>query len=42
MIDYAHILLQFELLHRDTRDFDLTFENRDFLKNILKDICLSK
>ena len=42
MIDYADILLQFELLYRDTPDFDLSSENRDFLKNKLKDICTLK
>ena len=34
-------LLQFELLHRDTLQFNLPSEKRDVLKNKLKDICFS-
>ena len=39
-IDYADFLLQFEL-YRDTLQFNLPSEKRDFLKNKLKDICFS-
>ena len=38
LIDF---LLQFELLHRDTLQFNLPSEKRDVLKNRLKDICFS-
>ena len=40
-IDYADFLTQFELLYRDTLSFDLASENRESLKNKLKDICFS-
>ena len=40
-IDYADFPLQFELLHRDTLQFNLPSEKRDLLKNKLKDICSS-
>ena len=40
-IDYADFLLQFELLYRDTLQFNLPSEKRDLLKNKLKDICFS-
>ena len=40
-IDYADFLLQFELLYRDTLEFNLPSEKRDLLKNKLKDICFS-
>ena len=40
-IDYADFLAQFELLYRDTFEFNLPSEKRDFLKNKLKDICFS-
>ena len=40
-IDYADFLTQFELLYRDTLTFELTSENREFLKSKLKDICFS-
>ena len=40
-IDYADFLVQFELLYRDTLEFNLPSEKRDFLKNKLKDICFS-
>ena len=40
-IDYADFLVQFELLYRDTLEFNLPSENFDFLKNKLKDICFS-
>ena len=40
-IDYADFLLQFQLLYRDTLQFNLPSEKRDLLKNKLKDICFS-
>ena len=40
-IDNADFLLQFELLYRDTLQFNLASEKRDLLKNKLKDICFS-
>ena len=40
-IDYADFSLQFELLYRDTLQFNLPSEKRDLLKNKLKDICFS-
>ena len=40
-IEYADFLTQFELLYRDTIMFEMKSENRDFLKNKLKDICFS-
>ena len=40
-IEYADFLTQFELLNRDTIMFEMKSENRDFLKNKLKDICFS-
>ena len=40
-IDYADFLLQFELLYRDTLQFNLPSQKRDLLKNKLKDICFS-
>ena len=40
-IEYAEFLTQFELLYRDTIMFEMKSENRDFLKNKLKDICFS-
>ena len=40
-IDYADFPLQFELLYRDTLQFNLPSEKRDLLKNKLKDICSS-
>ena len=39
--DYADFSLQFELLYRDTLQFNLPSEKRDLLKNKLKDICFS-
>ena len=40
-IDYADFLLQFELLSRDSLQFNLPSEERDLLKNKLEDICFS-
>ena len=40
-IDYADFLLQFNLLYRDTLQFNLLSEKRYILKNKLKDICFS-
>ena len=40
-IEYVDFLTQFELLYRDTIMFEMKSENRDFLKNKLKDICFS-
>ena len=40
-IDYADFLLQFELLYRDTLQFNLLSEKRDLLKNELNNICFS-
>ena len=40
-IDYADFLAQFELLYRDTLEFNLPSEKCDFLKNKLKDVCFS-
>ena len=40
-IEYAEFLTQFELLYRDTIMFEMKYENRDFLKNKLKEICIS-
>ena len=40
-IEYADFLTHFELSYRDTLKFEKKFENRDFLKNKLKDICFS-
>ena len=40
-IEYADVLTQFELLYGDTVMFEMKSENRDFLKNKLKDICFS-
>ena len=40
-IEYADFLTQFELLYSDTIMFEKKSENRDFLKNKLKDICFS-
>ena len=40
-IDYADFLVQFEVLYRDTLEFNLASEKRDFLKNKLKDISFS-
>ena len=31
--------MEFKLFYRDTLDFNLPFEKRNFLKNKLKDIC---
>ena len=39
--EYGDFLTQFELLYRDTIMFEMNTENRDFLKNKLKDICFS-
>ena len=38
---YDDFLTQFEFLHRDTIMFEMKSENRDFLKNKLKEICFS-
>ena len=38
---YADFLTQFEFLYRDTIMFEMKSENRDFLKNKLKEICFS-
>ena len=40
-IDYSSYLSEFELLYRNTFDFDLTPEERDRFKTKLKDIALS-
>ena len=40
-IEYADFLTQFELLYRDAIMFEMKSENREFLKNKLKDICFS-
>ena len=36
-----NFLRQFDLLYRDIIKFETKFENHDFLKNKLKDICFS-
>ena len=40
-IYYADFLLQFEVLYRDTLEFNLPSEKHDLLNNKLKDICFS-
>ena len=40
-IEYADFPRQFELLHRETIMFEIKSENRNFLKNKLKDLCFS-
>ena len=40
-IEYADLFTQFELLYRDIIMFEMKSENRDFLKNKLKDIFFS-
>jgi len=41
-LEYADFLLPFELLYRDTLQFDeLSTQNRDFLRTKIKDTCLS-
>ena len=40
-IERVDFLAQFELLYWDTIMFEMKSENRDFLKDKLKDICFS-
>ena len=40
-IDYVDFLLQFELMYRDTLQFNIPSEKQDLLKNKLKVICFS-
>ena len=40
-IDYTNFSVQFELLYRDTLEFNLPSEKRDFFQNKLKDIGFS-
>ena len=40
-IDYTNLSVQFELLYRDTLEFNLPSEKRDFFQNKLKDIGFS-
>ena len=40
-IDCPEFLTQFEFLYKDTIMFEMEYQNRDFLKNKLKDICFS-